>query len=46
MNLLNERRSAGEYTFDFNGTNLSSGVFYYRFEVNGIAETRRMLLIK
>jgi hypothetical protein len=46
VNLLNERMSAGEYTFDFNGTNLSSGVFYYRFEVNGIAETRRMLLIK
>ncbi|MFZ4590284.1 MAG: choice-of-anchor V domain-containing protein [Ignavibacteria bacterium] len=45
-NLLNERKNAGEYTVDFNGSGLSSGVYFYKLEVNGISETKRMLLIK
>lgn len=45
-NLLNERKSAGEYSVDFSGVNLSSGVYFYKLEVNGISETKRMLLIK
>lgn len=44
--LMNERKDAGEYSVDFNGNGLSSGVYYYRLEVNGIAETKKMLLIK
>jgi hypothetical protein len=43
---LNERKSAGEYSVDFNGANLSSGVYFYKLEVNGMSETKRMLLIK
>lgn len=45
-NLLNERKSAGEYTAEFNGSNLSSGVYFYKLEVNGMSETKRMLMIK
>jgi hypothetical protein len=45
-NLLNERKNAGEYSVDFSGVNLSSGVYFYKLEVNGLSETKRMLLIK
>ena len=45
-NLLNERKSSGVYSAEFNGNGLSSGVYYYILEVNGISETKRMLMIK
>jgi hypothetical protein len=45
-NLINERKNAGEYSVDFSGNGLSSGVYFYKLEVNGINETKRMLLIK
>ena len=44
--LLNERKNAGEYSVDFNGSGFSSGVYYYKLEVNGISDTKRMLMIK
>jgi len=45
-NLFNERKNAGEYTVEFDGTNLSSGVYFYKLEANGLSETRRMILLK
>lgn len=45
-NLVNERMNAGEYSVDFNGSGLSSGVYYYKIEVNGLSETRKMMLVK
>lgn len=44
--LLNDKKSAGEYSVDFNGSGLSSGVYYYKLEVNGLSETRKMMLVK
>jgi len=44
--ILNERKNAGEYSAEFNGNGLSSGVYFYKLEVNGISETKRMLMIK
>jgi hypothetical protein len=45
-NLMYERKNAGKYSVDFNGSSLSSGVYYYKLEVNGVSETRKMLFVK
>lgn len=44
--LVNEYKSSGEYTVEFNGSHLSSGVYIYRLESNDFVDTKRMLLIK
>lgn len=36
--LLNETRSSGYHNISFNPANLSSGVYYYRLESNGISK--------
>ncbi len=48
--LLNEFRNAGYQTVEFNGSGMSSGVYYYRLEFNSEnniqSMTRKMLLVK
>ena len=44
--LVNEKLSSGSYEVNFNGGNLSSGVYYYRLQVDGFSETKKMSLIK
>jgi hypothetical protein len=44
--LLNEFKKVGNYTIDFDGSNLSSGIYYYRLESNNLTITNKMLLIK
>lgn len=44
--LVNERLKAGVYETDFNGSNLSSGTYFYKIETNNFVETRKMVLIK
>lgn len=50
--LVNERLKAGEYEVKFDarlhgqGTNLPSGVYYYKLESGNYVETKKMLLIK
>lgn len=46
ITLVNEKQNAGSYTVDFNGANLSSGVFFYRIQIAEFAEIKRMMLIK
>ncbi len=44
--LVNDYKSEGEYSYNFNGKNLTSGVYYYKlFSGNGII-TKKMLMIK
>ena len=45
-NLVNENRVAGNYSVEFNGSNLTSGLYFYRLEANGFTETKKMLLVK
>ena len=50
-NLFEGEQSAGSYSFDFNGYNLSSGTYYYRMEagINNLIQysmTRKMILLK
>ncbi len=44
--LVNEVKSPGSYIVDFDGTNLSSGVYFYKLEVNSFSDVKRMMLIK
>jgi hypothetical protein len=39
-------KNTGSYEYSFNAAFLSSGVYFYKLNSNGFAETRKMLLIK
>ena len=45
-NLVNEIKSVGSYSVDFNASGLTSGIYLYRLECNGYSETKRMVLLK
>jgi hypothetical protein len=34
------------YNVEFNAQSLSSGIYYYKLEANGFAETKKMILVK
>lgn len=44
--LVNEKQNAGSYIKDISGSNLASGTYFYLLTVNGIPETKKMVLIK
>jgi hypothetical protein len=44
--LVNEVKSAGSYSVDFNGSNLPSGNYFYRIETDGNSEVKKMTLVK
>ena len=44
--LVNEVKAPGVYSVDFNGTELSSGVYFYKLESNGFTDIKKMMLIK
>jgi len=44
--LVNETRPAGIYDVEFDGSNLSSGIYLYTLNADGITETKRMILLK
>lgn len=44
--LVNEKLQPGTYEVKFEGTNLPSGVYYYKLEAGDFSETKKMLLIK
>ena len=44
--LVNEVKAAGYHTVDFDGSQFSSGVYFYRIETNGFSDIRKMMLIK
>lgn len=44
--ILNQIQSSGKHEVEFNGMNLSSGVYYYRIEANDFIDTKKMILVK
>jgi Secretion system C-terminal sorting domain len=44
--LVNQELSPGTYVVDFDGSNLPSGIYYYKFEAEGFTQTRKMVLVK
>ncbi len=43
---INEDKPAGEYEVEFNGSNLSSGVYLYRLTAGEFIETKKIVLLK
>ncbi|RNC85210.1 MAG: T9SS C-terminal target domain-containing protein [Balneola sp.] len=44
--LVNEKRIAGSHSVQFEGSTLSSGVYFYRLEAGDFVSTKKMTLIK
>ncbi|MGD8781391.1 MAG: T9SS type A sorting domain-containing protein [Ignavibacteria bacterium] len=44
--LLDEIKTRGNYTTEFDGSNLTSGVYYYYMKTEEFAKTKKMLLLK
>ncbi|MBN1633784.1 MAG: T9SS type A sorting domain-containing protein [Ignavibacteria bacterium] len=45
-NIVNEFKQAGSYIVSFDGSELSSGIYFYRLESGNFVQVRRMVLIK
>jgi hypothetical protein len=46
IKLVNEYKQAGYHSVIFNGSNLASGVYFYRIEAGNFVQVKKMLLIK
>jgi hypothetical protein len=44
--LVNEKQDAGYHHVEFNGTNFTSGVYFYRIQSDRFIESKKFLLIK
>ena len=45
-NLVTEFKQAGSYIVSFDGSKLSSGIYFYRLETGDFVQVKRMILIK
>ena len=46
VSLVNNELQAGSYKTEFNGTNLSSGIYFYRLKADGFIQTKKFILMK
>ncbi|MCX6159647.1 MAG: T9SS type A sorting domain-containing protein [Ignavibacteriota bacterium] len=44
--LVSQEMNPGNYNYKFDAKNLSSGVYFYKMEVNGFSDVKRMSVIK
>lgn len=44
--LVNENLTAGSFEVDFNASEYTSGVYFYRITTDGFTETKKMILVK
>ena len=44
--LVNQNQAAGQYEVTFNGSNLSSGIYFYKLETPAFSEVKKMTLVK
>ena len=46
IKLVNDEKSAGNYEIDFEGKNLTSGIYFYRMHAGDFVETKKMICLK
>ena len=46
VTLVDRDMHSGDYSFDFDGTNLPSGIYYYKMEAKNFSDVKKMALIK
>ncbi|MBS1493545.1 MAG: T9SS type A sorting domain-containing protein [Bacteroidetes bacterium] len=46
LNIVNEYKTAGSYLIGFNATGLPGGTYFYRMNVNGFTDVKKMILMK
>jgi hypothetical protein len=44
--LVDEYRDAGSYEVDWNASQLSSGIYFYKLLAGSFVETKKMILLK
>jgi len=44
--LVSKEMSAGNYTFNYNASSLTSGVYFYKLEINGFSDIKKMTVLK
>jgi len=44
--LVNEEKNKGRYTYNFDGSDLPSGVYIYQLRVNDFMASKKLMLIK
>jgi photosystem II stability/assembly factor-like uncharacterized protein len=44
--LINEEKHAGNYEVEFNGKNLSSGIYFYKLQAGNYSSVKKMILMK
>jgi hypothetical protein len=44
--IVKERKTVGKYSIDFNASRYSSGIYFYRLQVNDFIDTKKMILVK
>jgi hypothetical protein len=47
MRLVNDKlKVAGRYSYGFNATDLSSGIYFYRLETGEVSAARKMMMVR
>ncbi|MBK8984269.1 MAG: T9SS type A sorting domain-containing protein [Ignavibacteria bacterium] len=46
MNLVDGVKNAGYYSINFNASNLSSGIYFYKLSANDFTSVKKMMLVK
>lgn len=44
--LVNQQQNPGKYSVQFNASNLSSGIYFYKFRADDYSNTKKLLLLK
>jgi hypothetical protein len=44
--LVNEKQTPGNYSVNFNASDLSSGIYFYSLSTGNFTETKKMILLR